>query len=76
MFIDRIVPQIKGRGGLVRPCGIAKLGGDFAMTNPEIQDEPTEVRIGNMIGKIFVNAARRQEAWVRQTQHPIFYYRA
>jgi hypothetical protein len=37
--------------------------GHFAMTSPENQDEPTEVRIGNMIGKIFVAALAAFLLW-------------
>jgi hypothetical protein len=37
--------------------------GIFAMTTPENQDEPTEVRIGNMIGKIFVVALTAFFLW-------------
>jgi hypothetical protein len=43
------------------------LGGDFAMTNPEIQDELIEVRIGSMIGKIFVVALTAFFLWVYWT---------
>jgi hypothetical protein len=62
------IPQ---RGGAGTICLALVVGlsdyaagkGDFAMAAPEDQDEPTEARIGNMIGKIFVVALATFLLW-------------